>query len=337
MARLAHGAHSAARTRTSPRSRASGQHASAAAASIAASGIAGASAVAGSCTIATPPTSRIARRPAAPSAFAPVSTTPTRARRRRRPPTRTGRRSTDGVLHRLVGGEREGPRPRRAGGSRAAPRTRAALDRILVLTSTTVRRVWRRRSAASESRSASGAGAARATTGRSKSSGSTSSSSLSARSPPNEAPTTTIPYAHRDLPVEPLARVELLVAVGVAREPERLLAAEREDAEHHEALVEQLVHAVLQRAVEVDQHVAADDHVELVERAVRDEVVLREDDVVDERALRTARRRSPPSSTRRTRSCRRRGGSSRVYSCIFSSGKTPARACSSTASLMSVA
>ena len=58
--------------------------------------------------------------------------------------------------------------------------------------------------------------------------------------------------------------------------------AEREDAEPREALVEELEHALLQRAVEVDHHVAADDHVELVEAAVGDEVVLREDDVLDE-------------------------------------------------------
>ena len=63
--------------------------------------------------------------------------------------------------------------------------------------------------------------------------------------------------------------------------------AEPEHAERHEALVEELVHPVLQRAVEVDHHVAADDHVELVEASVRDEVVLGEDDVLDERRSKT--------------------------------------------------
>ena len=68
-------------------------------------------------------------------------------------------------------------------------------------------------------------------------------------------------------------------------EADRLLRAEREHPERHEAVVEELVDPLLQRAVEVDHHVAAEDHVELVERAVRDEVVLCEDDVLDERAL----------------------------------------------------
>ena len=58
--------------------------------------------------------------------------------------------------------------------------------------------------------------------------------------------------------------------------------AEREHAEAREALVEELEDALLERAVEVDHHVAAHDHVELVEAAVGDEVVLREDGVLDE-------------------------------------------------------
>ena len=68
-------------------------------------------------------------------------------------------------------------------------------------------------------------------------------------------------------------------------ESDRLLVAQPEHAERDQAFEEEPVHAVLQRAVEVDHHVPADDHVELVERAVRDEVVLGEDDVLDQRAL----------------------------------------------------
>ena len=66
-------------------------------------------------------------------------------------------------------------------------------------------------------------------------------------------------------------------------EADRFLLAEREDAEHGQALVEQPVHVLLQRLGEVDHHVAAGDHVKLVERGVGGEVVLREDDLVHER------------------------------------------------------
>src|SRR3989442_11904655 len=92
-------------------------------------------------------------------------------------------------------------------------------------------------------------------------------------------------HTSADLSVELLVRVELLVAGLVRAEADRLLMAEPKDAERDQALEEKLVHAILQRAVEIDHHVAADDHVELVERAVRDEVVLGEDDVLDQRAL----------------------------------------------------
>ena len=57
-----------------------------------------------------------------------------------------------------------------------------------------------------------------------------------------------------------------------------------QDPERVEAVVEQLVHAILQRLVEIDHHVAAEDHVELVEGPIGGQVVLREDDVLRERA-----------------------------------------------------
>src|SRR5206468_12972298 len=81
-----------------------------------------------------------------------------------------------------------------------------------------------------------------------------------------------------DPSVELLAGIELLVPALVRAEADRLLVAESEEAEGRQALVEQSMHAVLQRSVEVDHHVAADDHVELVERSIGDEVVLREDE-----------------------------------------------------------
>jgi len=82
-----------------------------------------------------------------------------------------------------------------------------------------------------------------------------------------------------------LARVELLVALLVRAEADRFLVAEAEHAERREALVEELVHAVLECAVEVDHDVAAHDDVELVEGPVGHEVVLREHHVLGQRAL----------------------------------------------------
>ena len=61
-----------------------------------------------------------------------------------------------------------------------------------------------------------------------------------------------------------------------ASELDRLLVAQREDPERLEAVVEELVHAVLERLAEVDHDVAAHDDVELVEGRVRDQVVLGE-------------------------------------------------------------
>src|SRR5512146_314157 len=78
-------------------------------------------------------------------------------------------------------------------------------------------------------------------------------------------------------------RIELFVAILVLREAQRLLAPERQDAEHDEAVVEQRVDAVLQLAVEIDEHVPAEHDMELAERAVGDEVVLREYRVSRER------------------------------------------------------
>src|SRR5205085_6639279 len=81
------------------------------------------------------------------------------------------------------------------------------------------------------------------------------------------------------LPKNALVRRERLEPVGCRRERDRLPAAEAEDAGGAEAVAEQLDDAVLQRDVEVDEHVAADDEVEVAEGAVGGEVVLGEDDI----------------------------------------------------------
>src|ERR1044071_5267784 len=81
----------------------------------------------------------------------------------------------------------------------------------------------------------------------------------------------------RHLAVEALR--ELLVMRFVRGEARGLLHAQAQEAEADEALVEQAVHPLLQVAVEVDEDVAADDEMELVERPVRGQVVLGERDV----------------------------------------------------------
>src|SRR5256885_8374364 len=89
----------------------------------------------------------------------------------------------------------------------------------------------------------------------------------------------------RDLPVELLSLVEGFVALLERTEVDRFLVSEREDPEVDEAPVEELVNVILQVLVEVDHHVPTDDHVEVVEGPVRDEVVLSEDDVLDQGSL----------------------------------------------------
>src|SRR5215208_3415544 len=129
------------------------------------------------------------------------------------------------------------------------------------------------------------------TTGIGKSAGSALAMVLSALSPPHDAPMTITPRtAPRSssgisphLAVDLVRHAERLEAVLVLGELERLLAPQPEDPERRQALVEQPVHPLLERAVEVDQDVAAEDDVALGERAVRHQVVLREDDVLEQR------------------------------------------------------
>ena len=84
-------------------------------------------------------------------------------------------------------------------------------------------------------------------------------------------------------PVQLFLGIEGFVAVDDGGELERFLPAQTEHAEHLHGLEEELLHAVLQGVVEVDQDVAAEDDVEVIERGVGDEIVLREDDVLAQR------------------------------------------------------
>src|SRR6202008_2432844 len=80
------------------------------------------------------------------------------------------------------------------------------------------------------------------------------------------------PAMSRHLAVEALG--ELLVMRFVGGEARGLLAAQAQEAEADEALVEEAMHPLLQVAVEVDEDVPADDEMELVEGPVRGQVVL---------------------------------------------------------------
>src|SRR6185437_9512438 len=85
------------------------------------------------------------------------------------------------------------------------------------------------------------------------------SSRLSASRPPQDVPITMISYTSRGLSIDALGGVDDGVRLGERREGDRFLPAECQHAEGVEALVEQPVHAILQRLVEVDHHVPADD------------------------------------------------------------------------------
>src|SRR5206468_2486507 len=95
-----------------------------------------------------------------------------------------------------------------------------------------------------------------------------------------------------DLPVELVHGVDGLIAALERRELYGLLAAQAEEPETPQAVVEQAMHALLQRPAEIDEYVSAQDRVELVEGAVGDQVVLGEDHVAAE--ARVERRRAVP-------------------------------------------
>src|SRR5512143_816379 len=75
-----------------------------------------------------------------------------------------------------------------------------------------------------------------------------------------------------------LLAIDFLVAVLMGGESKRLALPQPEYAEQSQAPVKQAVHYPLQGRVEIDQHVPAENHVELVEGTVGSQVVLREND-----------------------------------------------------------
>src|SRR5688500_11396565 len=137
-------------------------------------------------------------------------------------------------------------------------------------------RVWR------SSASNPGASALRCCTttiGRAKVAGKPARTADRALSPPHDVPITTISYTLPHLPIDPIGRGKLFVARLELRHSEGLLRPERENPEMDERVVEEPMDSRLQRAVEVDEHVATQDDVELGEGPIGDEVVLREHDV----------------------------------------------------------
>src|SRR5690348_12947500 len=70
----------------------------------------------------------------------------------------------------------------------------------------------------------------------------------------------------------------LLVMISVGTVEQRLALAQRQVAATDQAVVEEAVDTLLERWPEIDEHVGADDEMEVVERSVRDEVVVRPGD-----------------------------------------------------------
>src|SRR5437870_5595024 len=83
-----------------------------------------------------------------------------------------------------------------------------------------------------------------------------------------------------DLAVQPRHTIEVIIAGFVWRELDGLLGSQADDAEHGQTFIQQRVDPRLERSVEVDHHVTAQDDVELVERTVRHQVVLCPRDVL---------------------------------------------------------
>ena len=128
---------------------------------------------------------------------------------------------------------------------------------------------------------------------------------------PDGLPAATAPPSRSSWsPEDPFVLVEHFVVGLVRRAAHRLLAAERRARRsgagwRYRSSCTRFCSCV----VEVDHHVAAEDEVELVEAAVGDQVVLREDDVLAQRLRGRWRGRSWPCSSRRTSRARRRAGS----------------------------
>jgi len=83
-----------------------------------------------------------------------------------------------------------------------------------------------------------------------------------------------------DLSIEPPTGVKFLVAVAVRSEVDGLLVSQAEKPGRAEAFIEEVMNACGERVIKVDQNVPAEHEMELIERAIGDQVVLRENDVL---------------------------------------------------------
>src|ERR1700680_3400180 len=104
---------------------------------------------------------------------------------------------------------------------------------------------------------------------------------LPTMSPVRRSSTAPLPHLPKNL----FRRRYLFIAFLVRHESGSFLASEHEHSEHGEAVVEQAVDLRLQRFVEVDEDIPAENHVEFAEGAVRDQVVLREHHVLRQRLI----------------------------------------------------
>src|SRR5712691_1246172 len=177
----------------------------------------------------------------------------------RPPQTRTARRSTAGRTERARPPTARTTPARRAGGSRTVRRRRGSDgSESCPLHPGPAGRVRPRATRRAPPRASLRTGAARS---RSADRPRWGSHGAAARRRPDHPKKRRCRSIHTscDLPVELFVWIELLEAVLERAEVDRLLVTEAEHAEVGEALVEQSMDAVLQRTVEIDHHVAADD------------------------------------------------------------------------------
>ena len=85
------------------------------------------------------------------------------------------------------------------------------------------------------------------------------------------------------LSIEFVLLIQVFIELRSRRKLQRLLVTQTKDSKHTQTVVEQIVNARLQIFVEIDHHVATQDHLKLIERTVGSKVVLGKHDIAFER------------------------------------------------------
>src|SRR5262245_56578247 len=80
--------------------------------------------------------------------------------------------------------------------------------------------------------------------------------------------------ASGDPSIELRGPMDLLVSFFSGTESHRFTRSDTQDAECDQALIEEIVDSSLKTLIEIDHYVSAKNHVELVKRRIRDEIVL---------------------------------------------------------------